>query len=347
MRVERRGGSRAALVGPELAHAERRLPVRAVAARGARADLHEPPAAAEQLVGVVRPGREAVLDAEPLREQIGVRVGLHDAPAVRARARERRRRPATRSSDRRRGRTASTRGFSGEARGRARARRSRAARPAARRARPAQVRVQRRARRAPSAPRESISSWRSCGTTNTSPMSTSPAARARAGESGILARAAVRGSPAGRGSRRAGSRRRRRTGCRGGRRARAAMPGEVLAPARPDLVVGRGAVEPALQRELLGLAGRDEVDAAARGAEEESSSSSRHAENLATSAARASRRALTPCHAAHELDERADREPGAALRDVAALLRRVRRARRCRGAPRACPSRTRGGSAPR
>ena len=90
------------LFGPELAHAERALPVLAIATRGARADLHHPTVATDQLVGVARPRREAVLHAEALLEEIGVRVGLHDAPAdpcARARAPRRR---ATPSSDRRR-----------------------------------------------------------------------------------------------------------------------------------------------------------------------------------------------------------------------------------------------------
>ena len=78
-----------AVGGPELAHAERALPVLAVAARRARADLHQAAVATEQLVGVVRPRREAVLDAEALLEEIGVRVGLDDAPAILPRAGER------------------------------------------------------------------------------------------------------------------------------------------------------------------------------------------------------------------------------------------------------------------
>jgi hypothetical protein len=51
------------------------------------------PLAAEQIVGVVRPGREADRDAEAVLEEVGVGVGLDDrqggAPSRRVRARTR------------------------------------------------------------------------------------------------------------------------------------------------------------------------------------------------------------------------------------------------------------------
>ena len=263
-------GSAPDLVGPELPDAERRLPVRAVVAGGARADLDEPAAAAEELVRVERPGREAVPDPESLLEQVGVRVDLHD-PEPGARRGER-------LHDRPRGgvvaaeRDGPSRAGSRRGRGRGRARRWRAGETGSRRALAgARVRVERAARRVAAAPSESMSSCEELrDDEDVARGRRGPASRARAGQRRIVLEEPWRGAPAGRGSRRAGSPPPTSEGMperapRARLRCAARSSRQRVRTAR----VGRGAVQPALQRELLGAPGRDEVHAAAGGAEQE------------------------------------------------------------------------------
>ena len=82
--VERLRGASQALGRPELADIEARLPVLAREPGRPRADLHEPALATDQVVGVIRPGREADRDPEAIRQQVSVRVGLHDRHRRRA-----------------------------------------------------------------------------------------------------------------------------------------------------------------------------------------------------------------------------------------------------------------------
>jgi osmoprotectant transport system ATP-binding protein len=88
-RGERRVGIATALFGPELPDTERPFPMSTVVPRGARTDLHEPAVARQELVGMERPRGVAVLHAQTFLEQIGMGVGLDDAPTIATRAGER------------------------------------------------------------------------------------------------------------------------------------------------------------------------------------------------------------------------------------------------------------------
>ena len=74
--------ARAHLVGPELAHAQRRLPVLLRPRRRAHAHLHQPSAPPQQLVRVIRPGGEAEAHAQTLGQKVGVRVDVNNRPPL-------------------------------------------------------------------------------------------------------------------------------------------------------------------------------------------------------------------------------------------------------------------------
>ena len=188
--VDDGAAARAHLVGPELPHAERPLPVLLRSRRRADADLHQPPAPAEQLVGVIGPGREAV-SARPAARAAD-RCARRGERSPRARV-------AWRASAATTGQATEWSPPSMKMRNPG----SRAQQPIddalgdrQRRHRPVGV-GRRRRRRAPrasarAARRSACRRESSCGTTNTSPTSTIPARAARAGKSGDRRSSAAR-----------------------------------------------------------------------------------------------------------------------------------------------------------
>jgi hypothetical protein len=89
--VEGRGRVGAALGGPELADVEAWSPSARGGSGGAGADLDQAALAADQIVGVIRPGREADRDAEALGSRSvwasGWTIAMAGSPCWRVRAR--------------------------------------------------------------------------------------------------------------------------------------------------------------------------------------------------------------------------------------------------------------------